>query len=170
MVVINLIVKMAPGKPLTAEERNIIVKVISRGITHDAVARKLDRSVRTVLRYLENPAPGKARSDKSVSGRWRQRVNVDSCIIHAWLARPANGGARNLANSYPDPKKSLRNTRTWGHIGMKVYTVGYEASTIHRWITSNFVWPIQLGKSWVFKIDKNYFMFRRQRGGGCLMI
>ena len=40
---LNLIVKMTPGKPLISVEKNIIVKDIAKGITQEAVARKLDR-------------------------------------------------------------------------------------------------------------------------------
>ena len=66
-MVINLIVKRTLGKPLNAVEKNIIDKDIAKGITQEAVARILDRHVRTVWRYLENPAPKKAQSDKGVS-------------------------------------------------------------------------------------------------------
>ena len=53
---------MTRNKPLTAVEKNIIVKDRAKGITQ-AVARKLDRHLRTVLSYLENLAPMKTRGD-----------------------------------------------------------------------------------------------------------
>ena len=46
LVIINFILKMTQGTPLTAEEKDIIVKDIATGITQEAVTRKLDRHVR----------------------------------------------------------------------------------------------------------------------------
>lgn len=40
--------KITRGKPLTEVDENIIVKDIAEGIIQEAVARKLDRQVRTV--------------------------------------------------------------------------------------------------------------------------
>ena len=54
-------------KPLTAIEKNIIIKDAAKGKTQEAVARKLDRHVRRVRRHLENLAPKKTRSDRGVS-------------------------------------------------------------------------------------------------------
>ena len=66
---------MTRGKPLTAVKKNIIVEDIAKGITEEAVARKLVRHVRTVQRYLENPAPRKAKGvSKTVTARDRSRL------------------------------------------------------------------------------------------------
>ena len=46
-LVINLIVEMTCGKPLTAVEKNIIVKDLAKGIIQEAVTRILDHDVRT---------------------------------------------------------------------------------------------------------------------------
>ena len=40
--------KITRGKPLTEVDENIIVKDIAEGIIQEAVARKLDRQMRTV--------------------------------------------------------------------------------------------------------------------------
>ena len=167
IVVINWIVKMTRGKPLTA------------------VARKLDRYVRTVQRYLENHAPGQT---KVFRRGWRQGIDIDSSTIYAGnLGQPANGflktqglmtclkhrefgfwkhleSIRVLPKTLSSPKHKemrVKLTRVYTKLDMKhvLFTNEWQ-STIDG--------PDSWGKGWVFKGDKNHLMLRRQQGGGGL--
>lgn len=176
---------------MNPKEKNTIIKDIAKGISREDVAKKLGRHVRTVVRYLENPAPRKPRSDKGVSktvtARDRRR------LMYNLRTKPGNtskhifedSGLQNVPKTsrnrilktvgkFKSPEKKpplspkhkekrVEWARKYMKLDMKhVLFTDESRATLDG--------PDSWGKGWVFKGDKTHLMFRRQQGGGGLMI